>query len=94
MSFEIANDIAKNEPEPIEQTGEPTLFKRRTPEMSEIPEDASPEQIYDYIRMLDAEGYPNAFIQQGNHILSFTDAEFTKDGELTATVRFKKKDKE
>lgn len=94
MSFETMKNIIKNQPTPTEQTGEPTLFKRRTPDMSQIPEDAPIDKIYDHIRMLDAEGYPNAFIPYGDGFLSFTGAELTKEGELTAKVRFTKKDKE
>ncbi len=43
------------------QEGDVVDFKRRTPEMSEIPEGLNQRQLYDYIRMLDGEGYPTAF---------------------------------
>lgn len=46
---------------PIPQEGEATIFQRRLPEQSEIPEGLSQRQIYDYIRMLDGEGYPAAY---------------------------------
>ncbi|QLL29926.1 hypothetical protein D3A95_13215 [Thermosynechococcus sichuanensis E542] len=29
------------------------------------------DNLYDYIRMLDGEGYPNAFIEAGNFRISF-----------------------
>ena len=40
------------------QSGEIVTFQRRRPEQSEIPVGLSLRQIYDYIRMLDGEGYP------------------------------------
>lgn len=78
---------------PKEQEGEPVKFVRRKPEESEIKEDFSIDKIYDYIRMLDAEGYPNAFIKFGGYRLEFDKAEM-KDGELSACVRFRKDENE
>ena len=50
------------------------------------------EKIYDYIRMLDAEGYPRAYIDYGDYRLSFENAKFDKEGgELEAKVVFRKK---
>ncbi len=46
---------------PQPQEGKVVTFKRRTPEQSEIPEGLTQRQIYDYIRMLDGEGYPTAY---------------------------------
>lgn len=37
------------------------MFKRRTPEQSEMPAGLTQKQQYDFIRMLDGEGYPQAF---------------------------------
>jgi methionyl-tRNA formyltransferase len=91
MSFNLIKEIIETTPTPTPQSGEVTRFKRRTPEMSQIPADASPELIYDYIRMLDAEGYPNAFIPHGEGFLSFTEATLTKEGQVTANARFIKK---
>ena len=78
-------------PTPQPQVGEPTVFKRRKPEDGRILEDMLPEQIYDYIRMLDAEGYPNAFLEYGDYKLEFTKAKLT-DGEVSAQVRFVRKE--
>ncbi|MBO5154863.1 MAG: methionyl-tRNA formyltransferase [Eubacterium sp.] len=71
--------------EAVPQEGEPVIFKRRKPAESELQESFSLNQIYDYIRMLDAEGYPNAFFKFGNYKLQFTNASY--DGtELRANV--------
>lgn len=72
---------------PVEQTGEVTVFKRRKPYESELNNDMSIDKIYDYIRMLDAEGYPKAFIQFGNYRLEFNNARYV-DGSLMSDVKF------
>lgn len=76
---------------PSEQVGEPVIFKRRKAEDGEITPDMDVEQIYDYIRMLDAEGYPRAFMKFGDYILDFENASY--DGEeniVEAKVVFRK----
>ena len=79
-------------PEAVPQSGEPVIFKRRKPEDSEITADMELNNIYDYIRMLDAEGYPRAYIDYGGYRLSFEDAKLDDSGELLeAKVQFKKK---
>jgi methionyl-tRNA formyltransferase len=77
---------------PVEkqQEGTPVIFKRRTPQESEIRGDFGKENVYDYIRMLDAEGYPHAYIDYGMYRLEFTGAEW--DGEdVSAKVVFRRK---
>ena len=65
--------ILTNKLEPIEQVGEPTYFRRRSPEQSEIKfQGQSPAEIYNHIRMLDADGYPRAFIRAGEYTLEFS----------------------
>lgn len=70
---------------PIKQDGEPIVFKRRSPQESELRQDFSLNKIYDYIRMLDCEGYPRAFIQFGQHKILFSRASF-KNGKIIADV--------
>lgn len=53
--------LIQEAPVPIPQQGEPVIFTRRTSEQSEIPGGLSQRQLYDYIRMLDGEGYPLAY---------------------------------
>lgn len=81
--------------EPVEQTGEPVIFKRRTEKDGEITCDMELEKVYDYIRMLDAEGYPRAFIEFGEYRLCFENASLSENGEsVEARVVFKKRSKE
>ncbi|MDN5787604.1 hypothetical protein [Pseudorhodobacter sp.] len=77
--------IVLNEPTPQPQSGEVTTFKRRTPDQSLLPDTHGLQAVYDHIRMLDAEGYPKAFLTHGGLRLEFADARFD-DGCLTAQV--------
>ena len=78
--------------EPVEQIGEPVIFKRRTEKDGKITGDMELEKIYDYIRMLDAEGYPRAFMEFGEYRLCFEEAALSEDGKaVEAKVVFRKR---
>lgn len=85
--------IIKNSCKPLPQVGEPVEFKRRNSSESEIKDNFSLRKIYDYIRMLDAEGYPKAFIDFGEYRLYFSDAEISEN-DVIAKVEIKKKGEE
>jgi len=91
--FAMIEEIVQYHPLPEKQTGEVVCFPRRTPEMSELKADYTLKQIYDHIRMLDAEGYPNAFISLGDYRLTMTQAEL-HDNDLSARLQIKKNDHE
>ena len=75
---------------PLEQEGEVVIFSRRTEKDNEIQGDKiSIKDVYNMIRMLDAEGYPSAFLTSNNLKLEFSDAEWI-DNELIAKVKIKK----
>lgn len=84
-------DIIHLHPNPVEQSGEPVLFKRRKPEESNIATLNSAEKVYDYIRMLDAEGYPKAFLENENFRFEFSHASFDENQTINAHVRIIKK---
>jgi methionyl-tRNA formyltransferase len=79
-------EIIKTNPQTIAQVGEPTFFKRRKPEQGSLLTAESLEQVFDLIQMLDADGYPKAFINVGNLRLEFTRASRKSDS-LIADVR-------
>ncbi len=79
--------ICIQRPSPQPQNGKATLFERRTPEQSEIPNNLTPQQLYDFIRMLDAPSYPKAFSQYGNMRLEFSCAQLINN-KITANVNF------
>ncbi len=75
---------------PKPQEGEPVVFKRRKPDDGKITPDMKLETIYDYIRMLDAEGYPRAFIEFGDYRLELEAASLDESGgEISARVKIK-----
>lgn len=79
--------IVANEPAPSPQEGEHMAFERRTPSQSRIEGLGSAAALYDHIRMLDAPGYPKAFIDQKGWRMEFEDARLDGDA-VNARVRF------
>ncbi|MBV7316391.1 methionyl-tRNA formyltransferase [Shewanella sp. NIFS-20-20] len=71
------------------QQGEAHYFQRRTPAQSQLPNDLNAEQLYDFIRMLDAPGYPHAYVDIAGWRLSLTQAE-RGDDSIEARVVFTK----
>ncbi len=86
LSFEMINSIITLEPIPIEQTGQITTFSRRTAEQSKIQGNETLSELYDLIRMLDADSYPKAFFQHGDFTLTFEKAKLSNAKENDATT--------
>jgi len=78
LTFEMINSIITIQPIPIEQTGQVTTFSRRTPEQSKIQGNETLTELYDLIRMMDADSYPKAFLQHGDFTLTFEKAKLAK----------------
>ena len=76
---DMIESIVLGDISPIEQEGEIVTFKRRTPEMSRLASNEDLVEIFDSIRMVDAEGYPRAFILWGDYRIEFSNAALTKD---------------
>lgn len=72
-------DILDNLPEPMPQKGVPTVFKRRTPDEGDLSSADTLQKVFDTIRMLDAEGYPSAFLNVGPLRFEFTRASLRTD---------------
>jgi methionyl-tRNA formyltransferase len=60
---EMIDEIILNHPKAIPQAGEIVEFKRRNAVQSDISGINDLEAVHNYIRMLDAPGYPKAFIK-------------------------------
>lgn len=86
----MIQEFVVNSPEPVQQEGEVTFFQRRKPSESNIHELADLEQVFDYIRMLDAEGYPKAFLETDHLRLEFQRPSL-KQGRVVADVIITKK---
>ncbi|MFA5260470.1 MAG: methionyl-tRNA formyltransferase, partial [Candidatus Omnitrophota bacterium] len=76
---------------PRPQKGEAVVFRRRTPEESGLVSTASVPEAYDMIRMLDAEGYPRAFLETKTLRFEFFAAQM-KGRRLTARVEIRPKE--
>lgn len=55
--------ILREQPVAQPQRGRTSVFRRRTPLQSRIPQCADLSGLFDFVRMLDAEGYPRAFLR-------------------------------
>ncbi len=88
--IEMIEEIIANVPQPSPQSGEITAFKRRNPQQGDVSSLNSLESLYDYIRMLDSEGYPCAFLETDHFKIEFSRASPKKDY-LIADVRITKK---
>lgn len=87
---EMILEIVTKKPVPVEQVGEVVEFKRRKPEQSDLSTLSTLAETYDYIRMLDAEGYPAAFLEVNGIRYEFKSVQWNGD-ELEASVRILKK---
>ena len=76
---ELINEILENNPSAIPQRGEPHVFKRLTIEDNKIPVGLELEKIYDRIRMVDHDEYPNAFITYDNIKIEFSGAKIVNE---------------
>lgn len=72
MSCRMMERIAAEEPVPIVQEGNIEKFIRRKPAESSIEGAHSLEKMHDFIRMLDADGYPRAFLEYGGFRFEFS----------------------
>jgi methionyl-tRNA formyltransferase len=79
-------EVVRKRPKPKPQRGAPTVFKRRKPRQGDLAEAKSLDEAFDLIRMLDAEGYPSAFLAAGPFRIEFTRAS-RKTGRVLADAR-------
>jgi methionyl-tRNA formyltransferase len=79
-------DIIEGDPELKPQQGEVVTFNRRKPEDSRIQDITGLKELFDHIRMLDAEGYPNAFLETEHFRFEFKRASLKTD-KMIADVR-------
>ncbi|ALM10322.1 MAG TPA: methionyl-tRNA formyltransferase [Candidatus Peribacter riflensis] len=85
LAARLIDRIIREHPVPKEQEGKPVIFERRTPEQSRMPAGLSLETQYDFIRMLDGEGYPAAFLESGGMRYEFRKA-VLYNGRLEAQI--------
>ena len=74
----------------MSQEGEPIVFRRRKPKQSILPTNGSLRHLFDHIRMLDADGYPPAYLDYGTFKMTFSSPEKLSDNSLQATVKLQR----
>lgn len=75
------------------QQGEATVFKRRSRKDGDIAGLDSLARIHDWIRMLDADGYPPAYLEHGDWCFEFTRSSYRGDS-VQADVRIVRRNNE
>jgi methionyl-tRNA formyltransferase len=85
LTEEMILTIIAEHPTPVPQEGLPTAFARRKPDESAVRELPSLAALFDHIRMLDADGYPHAFLETEGFRFEFRRAAL-RDGRITADV--------
>jgi len=75
----MIRQIAKRQPKPVPQKGVVVKFKRRKPSESRLPKMGTLTRWNDWIRMLDANTYPRAFLQYGSFRLEFHSGVYRKN---------------
>lgn len=86
LTKEMIIQIVKEKPQLHKQQGEPVVFQRRKPSEGDIGKLESLSKVFDYIRMLDADTYPPAFLDKNNLHIEFTRASL-KDGYILADAK-------
>lgn len=90
LTGDMIKTILRDNPVPVQQSGQVTAFQRRKPQDGDIAGLTDLERVYDHIRMLDGEGYPPAFLEIGDLRLEFSGATLKPDA-VEAVVRIKRR---
>src|SRR5437667_7040671 len=85
LSATLIKRFMNERPKPSAQDGEVVTFTRRKPQESRIGPQGSLDELHDFIRMLDAEGYPRAFLEHARFRLEFSRSALY-DGRIVADV--------
>lgn len=91
LVIDMMIDIVRTTPWPVPQKGLITEFHRRIPSQSQLPQEEPLAKIFDFIRMLDAETYPHAFIEWGDFRLEFSKAKMAESDMVEAQVTIRRK---
>ena len=78
---EMILEMIQCEPAPVPQKGEPVCFERRTPAQSDLnnAQISNLNDFFDFVRMLDAQGYPKAFINVHEHRMELSRIQMEAD---------------
>lgn len=87
---EMIVEIVSKGIKPVLQEGRVAKFQRRTRAQSSMDEVKNVSAAYDFIRMLDADGYPRAFLETQNLIFEFENA-IDRGEHIVAQVKIRSK---
>ena len=90
LSKEIMIEIMQKRITPLAQEGSPVIFSRREQGDGDLSRVETLSQVFDYIRMLDAETYPHAFIETDYFHFEFSRASLRERqvvADVTITMR-------
>ena len=90
ISKKLILECVNNSLSPIPQTGEPKVYKRKKDNKLILDSTKDISYVYDQIRMLDAENYPQTYLEIGEYILEFSRAKL-EDKTVIADVKITKK---
>lgn len=89
LAFKMISNIIENDIKPVPQkSSNSKIFKRLKNNKIDFEKSKSINEIYDKVRMLDADGYENANIKIGNFRLDFSRAKL-ENGEVLVDARIK-----
>jgi len=91
---EMILEMVQHEPVPVPQEGDPVCFDRRTPAQSNLGNDVinNLNDFFDFIRMLDAQGYPKAYIDLHGHCMELSRVQMEPDMLVGTFKIYKPKD--
>tara|TARA_Y100000034_G_scaffold48172_1_gene59432 strand:+ start:177 stop:854 length:678 start_codon:yes stop_codon:yes gene_type:complete len=92
ISKKLITDCIEKSLKPIEQLSSiEKVYRRRKDNILPL-DNKNTHAIYNFIQMLDAEGYPDANINVGNYSLFFSRAKMLNEDEIICDVKIKRKD--
>lgn len=91
---EMIVEIVRKRPSPVPQQGKVVSFSRCTAEEGDLALLEKLEDVYDVVRMLDADSYPSAYIETKNLRFEFKSAKIVDISMVEAIVRIRKKSDE
>jgi len=86
LAAKMIRRIIDEQIKPVKQTGEPVIFKRRKPHESKVSGFPTLQALHDFIRMLDADDYPQACLEHAGFRYEFSRAALY-DGRIIADVK-------
>ena len=87
---ELISQCVDENPTPQEQEGTPVIYKRKTNNEIQFDETRGISYVYDQIRMLDADGYPSAYLEINGYRFEFSRAKIDNE-EIIADVKIIRK---